>query len=412
MRITTVFRRVLGVTKMYVEEVLFRVDGSLALTVRPTWRKSRCGHCSRRAPRYDRRPIRRWRHLPFGRVPIDLLYAPWRVACPTCGVRVEQVPWASATASRFTDDFEEMAAYLAQITDWTQVSRLLGISWVTVGSIVERVVSRRLDPDRLRDLRRIGIDEFSYRKRHRYLTLVVDHDRRRVVWAGIGRSAETLGPFFDALGEEGRHRLELATIDMAGGYIKALRERVPQAQIVFDRFHVQRLALDAIDEIRREMVRELRATGDDQAIKNLRYVLLKNPWNLSRFEAQRLSELQRTNRRLYRAYLLKETLADALEQDDPGRARRRLRAWLAWASRSRLKPFIRVARTIRTHFDDVLAYVETRLTNGLTEGLNNKLRVIARRAYGYHSPQSLIAMMFLTCGGIHLQPPLPRPTAS
>ena len=411
MRITTVFRRLLGVTKLYVEDVWFRLGDSMAVQVRPSWHKSRCSQCKRRAPRYDRRPPRRWRHLPFGRTPIDLVYALWRVDCSTCGVRVELVPWASAT-SRFTHDFEEMTAYLAQITDWTRVSRHLGISWATVGSIVGRVVSRRLDPNRLCGLRRIGIDEFSYRKRHRYLTVVVDHDRRRVVWAGVGRSAETLDPFFDALGEEGCSRIELATIDMAGGYIKALRRRVPQAQIVFDRFHVQRLAADAVDEVRREMVRELRATGDDQTVKNLRYALLKNPWNLTPNEQQRLSDLQRTNRRLYRAYLLKETLADALEQEHPECARERLRAWLAWASRSQLKPFVRVARTIRAYFDGVLAYVETRLTNGLTEGFNNKLRVIARRAYGYHSPQPLIAMMFLTCGGIQLNPPLPRPTAT
>ncbi len=236
MRITTVFRRLLGVTRMYVEEVLFTEAGELALGVRPSWRRSRCGECGRRAPRYDRKPVRHWRHLPLGRTAMHLRYEPWRVSCRRCGVRVEKVSWASHR-SRFTYDFEEMSAYLAQITDRTQVSRLMGISWETVGSIIERVIARRLDPDRLSGLRRIGVDEFSYRKRHRYLTLVVDHDRRRVVWAGIGRSAKTLGRFFDLLGEEGCRRIELATIDMAGGYIKAMGERLPDAQIVFDRFH-------------------------------------------------------------------------------------------------------------------------------------------------------------------------------
>ena len=390
---------------MYVEEVLFTEAGELALGVRPSWRRSRCGECGRRAPRYDRKPVRHWRHLPLGRTAMHLRYEPWRVSCRRCGVRVEKVSWASHR-SRFTYDFEEMSAYLAQITDRTQVSRLMGISWETVGSIIERVVARRLDPDRLSGLRRIGVDEFSYRKRHRYLTLVVDHDRRRVVWAGIGRSAKTLGRFFDLLGEEGCRRIELATIDMAGGYIKAIGERLPEAQIVFDRFHVGQLALGALDEVRRSMVRELRGS-EGRAVKGLRYALLKNPWNLSHLEEQRLSEVQRTNQKLYRAYLLKETLADALDQDDYERAKILLRDWLAWASRSRLKPFVRVARTIRKYLDGILAYVSTRLTNGLVEGLNGKLRLVARRAYGFHSPQPLIAMLFLTCGGIELDPPLP-----
>ena len=407
MRITTVFRRLLGVTKMFVQDVQFCLDASLGIEVRPSWRLSRCGQCSRRAPRYDRRPVRRWRHLPWGRTSVDLLYEPWRVDCEHCGVRVEQVPWA-AHGSRFTRDFEEMAAYLAQVTDQTQVSRLLGIAWQTVGSIVERVVADRLDSDRLGGLRRIGVDEFSYRKRHRYLTLVVDHDRRRVVWAAEGRSAETLKKFFDLLGPEGCAEIELATIDMAAGYIKAIEESLPQAQIVFDRFHVERLASDALDEVRRAMVREVQGTAEGKAIKGLRFLLLKNPGNLSSEQEQRLSDVQRTNQRLYRAYLLKETLAEALEQEDVDLAREQLRDWLSWASRSRLKPFVKTARTIRKHFDGILAYVQTRLTNGLTEGINNKLRVIARRAYGFHSPQPLIAMLLLTCGGIKLEPPLAR----
>lgn len=406
MRITTVFRRLLGVTKLFVEEVRFETGGSLAIEVRPTWRLPRCGRCSRRAPRYDRRPSRRWRHLPWGRTRIDLLYAPWRVDCRHCGVRVEQVPWAAA-GSRFTHDLEEVAAYLAQVTDRTQVSRLLGISWQSVGSIIERLVAERLDPERLTGLRRIGVDEFSYRKRHRYLTLVVDHDRRRVVWASEGRSAEALEGFFDLLGTDGRDQIELVTIDMAAGYIKAVENSLPSAQIVFDRFHVERLAHDALDEVRRAMVREVKGTAEGKAIKGLRFLLLKNPDNLSSGQEQRLCEVQRTHQRLFRAYLLKETLAEALDQDDVDAARQVLRAWLAWASRSRLPPFVKAARTIRKYFDGVLAYVQTRLTNGLTEGFNNKLRVIARRAYGFHSPEPLIAMLLLTCGGIQLDPPLP-----
>lgn len=407
MRWTTVLRRLLGVTQMLVESTLFRRDGTLAVSVRPTWRRSRCGGCGRKASRYDRRPVRGWRHLPWGRSSVELLYAPWRVSCRRCGIRVERVAWAPP-AGRFTYAFEEMAAYLAQITDKTQVRRLLGIAWETVGSIVERVVERRLDPERLVGLRRIGIDEFSYKKRHNYLTVVVDHDRRRVVWAGEGRSAEALAPFFEQLGAEGCEAIEMVTIDLSAAYIKAVREKLPNAEIVYDRFHVQRLVSDALDEVRRELVREL-ATDPDQAraVKRTRFVLLMNPWNLSRAQRRKLSEVQRSNQRLYRAYLLKETLAQALDYRQPKRAERALREWLAWASRSRLRPFVKAARTIRKHLDGILAYIRTRLTNGLVEGLNNRIRMIARRAYGFHSHQALTAMIFLNCGGIQLDPPLP-----
>lgn len=144
-----------------------------------------------------------------------------------------------------------MVAYLSQSTDQTKVTELTEISWVTVGAIVGRIVGRRLDPGRLHGLESIGIDEFSYRKRHRYITVVVDHRRRRVVWAAEGRSSEVLGAFFDSLGEEGRSSIVEATIDMAASYQKAVREWLPTAKIIFDRFHVQRLASDALDEVRR-----------------------------------------------------------------------------------------------------------------------------------------------------------------
>jgi transposase len=300
-------------------------------------------------------------------------------------------------------------AYLAQVTDRTKVTKLTGIAWSTVGAIVERVVARRLDPERLQGLRRIGVDEFGYRKRHRYLTTVVDHDRGRVVWAAPGRSAETLGSFFDALGERAAE-IESVTIDMSGGYRKAIEERAPQAQIIYDRFHIQQLVSDALDEVRRAQVRTLGLTEEGKAIKGSRFSLLKNPWDLSRREKETLSELQRTNARLYRAYLLKETLAQALDYRQPGHARRALEDWLAWASRSKLAPFVKVARTIRKHFDGVVAYFQERLTNGNVEGFNNQLRMIARRAFGFHSPEPLISMLYLCCGGIQLNPPLPGPT--
>jgi transposase len=178
-------------------------------------------------------------------------------------------------------------------------------------------------------------------------------------------------------------------------------------QIVFDRFHVQQLARDAVDEVRRQQWRQLQGTDEGKSIKDSRYALLKNPWNLTRDERNKLSEIQRDNAKLYRAYLLKESLAKALDYLQPKRASDALDAWLAWASRSKLKPFVKAARTIRKYKKRILAYIKDRLTNGIVEGFHNKVRAIARRAYGFHSPKPLIAMTFLSCGGISLDPPIP-----
>jgi len=210
------------------------------------------------------------------------------------------------------------------MTDKTTTTKLLGLSWRAVGSIIERVIDGCLQPERPDDLKRIGIDEFSYRKRHNYVTVVFDHDKGRAVWAAEGRSAETLLRFFDELGAERCAKLETITMDMSAGYLKAIRERVPHVQIVFDRFHVQRLASDAVDEVRREAWREQRNTPEGDAVKKSRWALLNNPWNLTRNQRDKLSEVQRTNKRLYRAYLLKETLGAALDYLQPWRARRQL----------------------------------------------------------------------------------------
>jgi len=409
MRVTTLFRRLLGVTGLRVTGAFFMTLGSLSIEVAPGWRKPRCSDCGRAAPGYDRRPVRWWRHLAWGKTLVLLSYAPRRVQCARCGIRTEKLPWADVK-SRFSTDFEELVAYLAQITDKTHVARMMAIAWATVGQIIARVVARKLEPQRLVGLRHLGIDEFSYRKRHHYLTVVVDHDRRCIVWAGEGRSAETLRAFFKLLSPEAREAITLVTMDMAGGYQKAVRECLPNAEIVFDRFHVQRLATDALDEVRRALVRELEDREQASAIKNTRWALLKRPENHSLHDRERLSSVQKSNQPLYRAYLLNETLRQALSYLQPWRARKALEGWISWASRSRLKPFKRVARTLREHLPGILAYIKHRLTNGLVEGLNNKLRLVTRRAYGFHSAQATIAMLYLTCSGIQLNPPLPSPT--
>jgi transposase len=410
MRDTKFAKEMVGIESTIVTSVDIS-EGFFLISVRPHWRFPRCSCCGRRAAKYDTRKGRRWTHLSVGKMRVVLQADLRRVHCRRCGVLVEQVPWARSD-SHFTKDFEEMTAYLAQVTNQTAVSKLMGISWSTVGAIVARVVGERQDPKALENLRNIGADEFGYLKRQQYITVVVDHDKRRVVWAGEGRGATALNGFFDRLGKEGCEGLKLVTLDMAAGYQKAARERAPNATIIFDRFHVQRLASMALDEVRREEVRTCEDKDEARAIKRSRYALLKNPWDHTPGQARKLAEVEQNNERLYRAWFLKESLAGALDWGTLTRAKAALYEWIRWSLRSELKPFERVGRTVLKHRHGILAYVKYKLTNGLVEGINNKLRTIARRAYGFHSSGPLISMLFLCAGGIQLNPPLPgiRPT--
>jgi transposase len=405
MRPTTLCRKLTGVTDLYCETIEER-GKDLVFSVRPRWRLPRCSGCGMICPVYDHSAERNWRHLPCGDVVIWLSYAQRRVDCEKCGVLTEQVPWANPR-SRFTRALEEQAAYMAQVMDKTAVTRLLGISWRSVGRIVDRIVEQRLSPERLKGLRSIGIDEFSYRKSHRYITIVVDHVKRRVVWTAKGKNADSLSGFFETLGEKQCSAIEQVSIDMSAGFIKAVRNGLPNAKIVFDRFHVQRLVHDALDEVRRAQVRKMVGTEEGKAIKKSRWPLQKNPWNLTVKQEEKLADVQRTNAPLYRAYLLKETLARALDYRQPKRAREALEAWLAWASRSKLEPFVKAARTIRKYKEGILAYIKERHSNARVEGINNRIRMVARRAFGFHSRKALCSMIFLCCGGIELNPALP-----
>jgi transposase len=408
MRATTLLRRQLALKRTRVTGFEFTAIG-LQVDVAPMTRVSYCSACQRRAPRvYDHRD-RTWRHLDFAGMEVTLRYRQRRVDCSGCGaVRAELVPWADAGA-RFTRDFEDQAAYFAQVMNRTAASRLLRVAWRTVGQIISRVVARLGPADRLEGLEYVGIDELSYRRHHEYITCVVDHVATRVVWAAEGKSAATVDGFFKALGPERAAKLRGVTIDMSGAYIDAVQRGAPQAQIIFDRFHVQRLAQDAVDQVRREQVRMLAGSDDAASLKKTRWALLKNPWNLTAVDSDKLAEVQRTNRPLYRAYLLKETLAEIFSRRQVGVAREKFLAWCCWAARSRLAPFKKLAKTIRRHLDGILAFITTGLSNGPTEGLNGKIRTLTRRAYGFHSARSLIGLIFLCCTGLTLHPVFKSP---
>ena len=406
MCMTTLLKKLLEIQHLLVTGFTIE-DGALVIEVRPSWRTPRCSGCTKPRGRDDTLPPRRWRHLDFGGVRVYLRYGLRRVSCRACGVVAEAVPWCELTTTRFTTRFEEAVGFLVQRCDKTSVQEMFSVAWVTVGQIVERVLQRHRPDDPLEGLTVIGIDELSYRKGHKYVTTVTDQLSGRIVWAAEGKSAKTLQSFFDALGAARRAAIALVTMDMSEAYITVVQQTVPQAQIVFDRFHVQKLVNEALDETRREEWRRLRGmnTADATTVKGLRWLLLKNPWNLTRKQTQRLSTLQRDNDRLYRAYLLKETFADILDRRQPIVVNAKLKEWLSWASRSRLPGFVKVARTIRAHLDDIVAYIRWGVTNGIVEGLHNKVRVITRRAFGFHSASALIGMTMLCCTNLELHPP-------
>jgi len=242
---------------------------------------------------------------------------------------------------------------------------------------------------------------------------VVNHDTGKVIWIGEGKSADVLKLFFERLSAEQLATIEIVSMDLSAAFQKAVREALPSAQIVFDKFHVAKLAQQALDEVRRALVHELPAE-DRKALKKSRWVLLRRPDTAIAVEDEeraardeaKLSEIQKANVPMYRGYLLKESLLELLDAPNRDQAESEARSWLAWASRSRLKPFVRLAKTIRRHLDGVLLAVQCGLTNARLEGTNNKIRMLSHRAFGFHSAKALIATIYLCCSGIDLPVPL------
>jgi transposase len=408
-RATAGFSRLLRLEGVHVRDVRFEPDRVVVL-VALRRRRLVCPCCSFSTPhRHDIRPVDSdWRHLDLGVWRLEIRARLRRLVCPEHGVRVEGVPFARA-GSDFTRDLECLVAWLASRTDKTTITRLVRIHWRTVGRIIERVCADELDRERLEGLFEIGIDEVSWCKGHRYLTLVACHQRRQIVWGTDGNGAAAGDRFFAELGAERCGRIEAISLDMGPGYAKSAGAHAHQAVICIDSFHVAKLAGDALDEVRREYWNELRAMGDQQAakrFKDARWELLKRPENLTDQQSRTLRALKAAGGKVARAYELKEALrgifAPGLTIDDVAEL---LTRFSQRASRSRLPAFVRLAQTIRKHRDGILAAVRLGITNARAEALNNKVRLITRRAYGFHSADAALALVLLTCGPITLQPP-------
>jgi transposase len=372
---------------------------------------------------------------------------------------VEGVPFARDRA-RFTRDFDDLVAWLATKTDKTATCRLTRIDWHTIGRIIERVGEEMLAAeDRLCDLFEISVDEVAWRKGHRYLTLIGDHRRRCVVWGCEGKGQAAADRFFAELDPEPPPPLTpsqqerpgapepaepaeiqeqpadpsgggpaeqiseqpvgeragkptAVTMDMGEGYAKSVRQHAPQAVICIDNYHVVQLATKALDEVRREHWNDLRHAGDPaaaKAFKDSRWSLLKNPADLTDTQADTLAALHAAGGKVPRAWAMKEMVraifAPGLSVDTVEVLIDRL---LARLSRSRLKPFIRLGRTIRKHRQGILAARRLKLSNARAEAMNNRVKLIVRRAYGFHSANAALALVHLTCGPVTLKLPHER----
>ncbi len=403
MRVSTAFNKMLSIPGAWVCSVTF-APGEVVVGLRRRFKRltCRCGHQTSAV--FDR-STRKWRHLDLGGVRLYLQAEIRRLCCPRCGVRTEIVPWARAKA-RHTRDFEDVVAWLAQRTDRTAVSRLMRCSWEAVTAMVGRVVFEHLDGRRLQGIYRIGVDEISYR-RHHFLTLVADHDRGGVVWAGEGRRSQTLAAFYDELGERGRAELQAVSLDLGKAYMQATRDAVPHASICIDPFHVVALANKAVDAVRKQMRRQTGygSRSGGAATRHLRWALLKGRSELSSSQQAALLELRKQRHVLWRSWELKEELRDVYRLREPTDARAYLDAWLHRASRSRIAPIVTLARTIRDHLEGIISAVELGLSNSRLEGLNSKIRLINHRGYGHHSAAALTSMIYLCCGGITVNLP-------
>jgi transposase len=339
-----------------------------------------------------------------------------RVDCPEHGPTVVAVPWARHGAGH-AYDFDDQVAWLAVHTSKTAVGELMRIAWRTVGAICTRVAAdARARVDRLAGLTRIGIDELSYKKGHKYITCVVDHDSGRLVWAAPGRDKATLNRFFDLLGEARCQAITHVSADGADWIAEVVDARCPNAVRGADPYHVVAWATQALDQVRRDVWNTTRggkgrATEQSKALKNARWALWKDPDDLTEAQQTKLDWIARTHPRLHRAWALKEGLRWVFQLARQGHRRLAIRAldrWLSWARRCRIPAFIDLAHRVTKHRDAIEVSIEHQLSNALVESVNTKLRLITRMAFGFHDPHALIGLAMLALGG--LCPPLPGRT--
>ncbi len=367
-----------------------------------------CSNCGERAPSYDRLPERRFEYVPLWQIAVYFVYAMRRVDCPTCGVKVERVPWCDGK-NQLTTTYRWFLAGWAQRLSWKGVADAFDTTWQNVFRSVKHAVSWGLAHRQLEDIKSIGVDEVQWQKGHKYLTLVyqIDAGRKRLLWIGKDRTSKTFLRFFRMLGKQRCGKLKFVCSDMWKPYLKVIAKKAGQAIHVLDRFHImQKMPLidgtGAIDEVRAGEARQLKEDGYEEILKHSRWCLLKRPENLTDKQTVKLSELMRYNLRSVRAHLLREDFQRFWEYVSPGWAGKFLDQWCTRTMRSQLEPMKKVARTLRNHRELLLNWFRAKgaLSSGVVEGFNNKVKLTTRKSYGFRTYEAVEIALYHNLGAL------------
>lgn len=342
-----------------------------------------CSGCGQTCERYHDWDERWIRDLPILDAETHLLVQRFRVACPACGPKLERLPWLAKYA-RVTGRLARSVARLCKVLAIKHVARFYGLGWDAVKTIDKAWLEATVGEPDLTELEFLAMDEFAIKRGHRYATIFVEPNRKEVLWVCRGRSREEIRPFFENLGAEGRERLKAVAMDMNAAYEAEVAAQCPQAEIIYDLFHViAKYGREVIDKVRIAEAKQQTHRRERQVIKGSRWLLLRNSVNLKRTDRVRLRELLAANRRLATVYMLKDDLKSLWDYRYPRYAMDFFREWYARAIRSRIEPLKRFARHLRDKIDGILAHCKYPLHTSLLEGMINKIKVIKRMAYGY-----------------------------
>jgi transposase len=388
-------------------EIKFR-DKELNLWVKPLKTGCRCPVCKKR-----RRIVRNmdnlrvWRDLPICGWSLLFWYRPREIRCPIHGRLQEDIPWAASYA-RVTYRFEYAMFIYCQIMTQKAAAEILHISKSTLSDLLHRSIKRIRSRHSIRGLKSLGVDEISYCKGHKYATIVYDLDKARVVWVGKGKGRETIDEFFTQhLSAYQRSRIKWASCDMSQAYIGAIEAHCPNATLVLDRFHIVKSLNEAVDGVRKEQWRN--ALPDERkALKGLRWLLFKHSSNRSKQDTRTLNALQKGNRRIHRAWILKDEFEQFWDYKAPWAAERFLKAWMTAALKSRIEPIRKFVKMLKKHRDRILPFIKTRLTNAKSEGINRIIKIVKNRASGFTSLLPFSDMIFLAVGDVDIPEQIPR----
>jgi transposase len=362
-----------------------------------------CPECHAVAPIHDHQE-RVWRHLDTCQFRTFVHARVPRLNCPTHGVRQLAVPWAEP-GSQFTALFEVLAIDWLKDASIRAVAKCLRISWDEAAGVQERAVRRGLARRAFEPAEYVGVDETSFQKRHEYVTIASDLSRGRVLYVGDDRTQATLDAFWLGLPREHLLAIKAVAMDMCAPYIQSTLLHVPQAdeKIVFDKFHIAQNLSQAVDLVRRSEHRRLSAEGDD-SLKGTRFAWLRNPSAVTRAAQETFAALRERVHRMARAWELKEMAMGVFELRAPWAARREFEGWFRWAVRSRLKPFVRVARTLKKYWGQIENYFRHRITNAGAEAINTKVQQVKARSRGFRNRERFKMAIYFHCGGLDLYP--------